>query len=137
MLFAYCLMYFSSNAYKMGQESQWSAQEMVTNIKDYLVIVCQKLSHCYHHQVYSINMENLKPFTLHIKMTTEIIGIRMVHTRKSTSNTKRATDAVPVSAFGKIMIPPLVFKGKPGGRIEDYKFHPFTSTCLDDCQENA
>ena len=77
------------------------------------------------------------PFTYNAKRTLELIGKRTVHVRKSTGDTKRATCAMTITASGKILKPLLIFKGKPGGRIEAREFPHFPSQLLYACQDNA
>jgi hypothetical protein len=77
------------------------------------------------------------PFTFNAKRTLELIGVHTVHIRKSTSDTKRVTCALTVSASGRILTPLLVVKGTPGGRIEKREFSTFPNDVLYACQANA
>ena len=47
-----------------------------------------------------------------------LAGARTINGRTSTSQTIRATVAVTVTASGEMLQPLVIFKGKPGGRIE-------------------
>jgi hypothetical protein len=57
-------------------------------------------------------------FSMSSKKTLELIGTKTIHIRTSTNDTKRVTVAVTIAADGTILPSTLVFKGKPGGRIE-------------------
>jgi hypothetical protein len=77
------------------------------------------------------------PFTYNAQKTLEVVGRRTVHVRKSTCDTKRATFAMTITASGKVLNPMLIFKGKPGGKIEKLEFPTFPSKVLYACQDNA
>ena len=77
------------------------------------------------------------PFSYDPKSTLELIGRRTVHVRKSTSDTKRATLALTVTASGKSLIPLIVFKGKPNGRIVTREFPTYPQGLEYACQDNA
>ena len=66
-----------------------------------------------------LNMDQtLIPFSLHGKWILCSYGTHTVDIHKSTGNTRYATHAVKVTAFGKMFPPFLMFKGRPGGQIE-------------------
>ena len=71
------------------------------------------------------------------KSTLELIGRRTVHVRKSTSDTKRATLALTVTASGKALIPLIVFKGKPNGQIVTREFPMYPEGLEYACQDNT
>ena len=77
------------------------------------------------------------PFTYDSKKTLELVGKKTVHIRKSTNDTKRATFAMTVTASGKSLQPVVVFKGKPGGRIDKREFPTYPRSMIYACQENA
>ena len=52
------------------------------------------------------------------KTMLELAGLKTVHMLSSTSDTKRATVAVTVTASGHQLPLTVIFKGEPGGRIE-------------------
>jgi hypothetical protein len=54
--------------------------------------------------------------------TLEIVGRKTIHVRKSTSDTKRATVAVTITASGIILPAVVVFKGTRNGRIATDEF---------------
>jgi hypothetical protein len=64
-------------------------------------------------------------------------GARTVNGRTSTSQTIRATVAVTVTASGELLEPLIVFKGKPGGRIESREFATYPPGAVYACQDAA
>jgi hypothetical protein len=77
------------------------------------------------------------PFSFQSNKTLEKAGIKTVHIRKSTSDTKRVTCALTVTASGRILTPFLIFKGSPKGRIVKKELPNFNKECIYACQENA
>lgn len=69
--------------------------------------------------------------------TLEIVGRKTVHVRKSTTDTKRATVAVAITASGIILPSVVVFKGQPNGRIAKEEIPTFTKDHFYACQKNA
>ncbi len=68
---------------------------------------------------YILNMDQTPVFfSMESKTTLDLAGLKTIHMRSSTSDTKRATAAVTVTASGHQLPLTDVFKGKPGGRIE-------------------
>ena len=119
-------------------ESQKDLRETVSDAKDFLNCQRPKLSEPCRHQDYVLNMDQTPvPFTFNSNKTLEVVGARTVNVRKSTSDTKRATFAMTVSASGKVLKPMLVYKGKSGGRIEKRKFPLFPKDIVYACQDNA
>jgi hypothetical protein len=70
-------------------------------------------------------------------MTLEVKGARTVHSRASTTETKRVTLAATVTASGKMLSPFLIFKGKPQGRIALREFGTYPDAGKYACQEKA
>jgi len=65
-----------------------------------------------------LNMDQTPiPFTFHAKRTWETKGVRTVHVRGSTSETKRATLAATVTMSGEHLPPFLIFQGAQNGNI--------------------
>jgi len=69
--------------------------------------------------------------------TLEIVGRKTIHVRKSTSDTKRATVAVTITASGRILPAVVVFKGKRNGRIATDEFGTYPNEHFYACQKNA
>jgi hypothetical protein len=105
-------------------ESQKDPRAIAAEALDFVTSIRPQLTQPCCHQDFILNMDQTPvPFTFNSKMTLEVLGRRTVHVRKSTNDTKRATYAMTVTASGKALVTPLlVFKGKPGGRIEMREF---------------
>ena len=99
-------------------ESQHDPCETATEALDYMQHVRVKLAQPNRPADYIINMDQTPiPFTFNSKRTLEMVGKKMVHIRKSTNDTKRATLALTVTASGKMIQTMLIFKGTANGRI--------------------
>ena len=73
-----------------------------------------------------INMDQTPVFFSMLPRTTlEAVGARTVNVRVCKNASARITAAVSVTASGDMLSPFLVFKGKPGGRIEKREFPTF------------
>ncbi len=66
-----------------------------------------------------------------------LLGERTINGRTSTSQTLRATVAVTVTASGEMLKPLVVFKGKPGARIETREFPTYPRDNVYACQHSA
>ena len=107
-------------------ESQKDSRVTVAETLDFLECQRPRLIEPTIDQDYLINMNQTPvPFTFNSKKTLEIFGMKTINVRKSTNDTKRATFAMTVTVSGKVLKPLLVFKGKPGGRIENVSFHSY------------
>ena len=80
----------------------------------------------------------------HLLLTILLLGIahcstgaRTVNGRTSTSQTIRATVAATVTASGEMLKPLVVFKGKPGARIETREFPTYPADNAYACQQTA
>jgi len=73
-------------------------------------------------------------FSMSSKKTYELIGKKTIHIRTSTSDTKRVTT---IAADGTVLPSTLVFKGKPGGRIEKKELSTYPNGHFYKCQDNA
>jgi len=125
--------------YRMAtHESQRDPREVEVEAKDFIANIRDKLNQTCRHQDFILNMDQMPiPFSYNRKKTLEVVGQRTIHVRKSTSDTKRATFAMTVTASGKVLQPVLVFKGKPKGRIVQKELTNFPKDILYQCQENA
>jgi len=66
----------------------------------------------YRDQDFIINMDQSPiPFNFERQRILKVAGARTVCIRKSTSDTKRATLAITITASGRMLTPVLVFKG--------------------------
>ena len=103
--------------------AQKAPSESMGEARDYMEVTRPKMLEPCRHQDYVLNMDQTPvPFSYDPKSTLELIGRRTVHVWKSTSVTKRATLALTETASGKALIPLIVFKGKPNGRIVTCEF---------------
>ena len=126
--------------HRMGtHESQRSPSETASEAQDFMTAVVRpKLAQPCRDTAFIINMDQTPvPFTYNASKTLELIGRRTVHVRKSTNDTKRATFAMTVTASGKVLTPLVVFKGKPGGRIDQREFSTYPNEMMYACQDNA
>ena len=79
---------------------------------DFVRVTREKLQMSWRDEDYIINMDQTPvPFSYDPQKTTEVVGRRKIHIRKSTCDTKRATYALTVTASGKMITPLFVFKG--------------------------
>ena len=69
--------------------------------------------------------------------TLNVKGLKTVNGQTSLSSTMRVTVAVTVAASGKFLKPRIVFKGKPGDRIERNEFPTFPDSKFYACQDRA
>ena len=99
---------------------------------------CPKLTGPEQHQDYIINMDQTPvPFTYNAKSTLDVVGVRIIHICKLTSDTKCATCALMVTASGKLLTPMIIFKGKPNEQIVKHEFPEYPEGCVYSCQDNA
>ena len=118
--------------------AQKAPSESMGEAHDYMEVTRPKMLEPCHHQDYVLNMNQTPvPFGYDPKSTLELIGRRTVHVRKSTSDTKRATLALTVTASGKALIPLIVFKRKPNGRIVTCEFPTYPEGLEYACQDNT
>ena len=74
---------------------------------------------------------------MNAKRTLDVVGVKTVHIRTSTNDTKRAMVAVTITGLGLVLPSMVVFKGKPNGCIEKTEFADYPTTKQCQCQENA
>ena len=99
--------------HRMGTHlSQHQPSEMEEIVTDFVCVTCEKLQMSCRGKAYIINMDQTPvPFSYDQK-NIEVVRQRTIHIRKSTSDTKRATCALTVTASGKMITHLFVFKGK-------------------------
>ena len=76
-------------------------------------------------------------FSYHRSRTLAKRGIKTVHLRKSTSDTRRATCALTCTAAGDFLCPMLIYKGKVTGLIARREFQRHDPTSIYACQAAA
>jgi hypothetical protein len=67
-------------------------------------------------------------FMMNAKRMLEVVGVKAVHVRTSTNNTKCATVAVTITSSGFLLLSMVVFKGKPNGHIAKAEFGGYPKT---------
>jgi len=84
------------------------------------------------------NMDQMPPhFSYQSSRTLEKRGKRTINVRKSSSQTKRATAALTVTAAGVFLTPMIIFKGKPDGLIACRELPTLDPTSIYACQDTA
>ena len=76
-------------------------------------------------------------FSYHHNKTLPKRGIKTVHVRKSTSDTRQATCALTCTAAGKFLSPMMIYKGKTKGHIAMREFQHHDPSSLYACQDAA
>lgn len=128
-----------SLVYRMGtHESQRHPEEVAEEATDFMVEMRKLVfgPHC--DPRFIINMDQTPVyFSMNEKSTLDLVGNKTIHVRKSTSDTKRATVAVTITASGKILPAVVIFKGQPKGRIATEEFPTYPNAHFYACQKNA
>ena len=89
-------------------------------------------------QCFIINMDQTPVFfDMTSGRTLETAGNRTVNGQTGTSSTMRVTVAVTVTANGEMLKPMIIFKGKPGGRIQQREFPSYRNESIYACQDRA
>ena len=82
-----------------------------------------------------LNMDQTPiPFLYHNKRTWEEKGVKTVHSRASTTDTKRATLAATVTMSGEVLLLLLIFKG---AKMKKNKLPTLPPVCLYAVQKKA
>jgi len=76
-------------------------------------------------------------FSYQSSRTIEKRGKKTINVRKSSSQTKRATAALTVTAAGDFLSPVIIIKGKPNGRIVERELPTLDPTSIYACQDAA
>ena len=76
-------------------------------------------------------------FSYQSSRTIEKRGKKTINVRKSSSQTKRATAALTVTAAGDFLTPMIIFKGKPDGLIARRELPTLDPTSIYACQDAA
>jgi DDE superfamily endonuclease len=125
-------------------ESQRCGADELAEAREWMAVVRPKVLGPRRHPEYILNMDQTPVFfSMLRKKTLNIKGAKTVHVRKSTSDTKRITVAVTITAAGTILTPLMIFKGtagvimkKKGGDIEN-EFPTYNPQGLYACQAKA
>ena len=85
-----------------------------------------------------LNMDQTPVYiSMNAKRTLEVVGVKTVHVRTSTHDTKRATVAVTITGAGSVLPSMVIFKGKSNGRIARKEFRDYPTIHHYRCQDNA
>ena len=130
-----------SLVYRMGtHETQRRPEEVATEASEYMNLIRALLVGPHRDKRFVINMDQTPTyFSMSKKRTLEVLGVKTVHIRTSTNDTKRATVAVTITADGTLLPSMIVFKGEPKGRIATTELPTYTTTTRHHyrCQKNA
>ena len=128
-----------SLVYRMGtHESQRKPDEVAAEASDYMAVMRRLVDGPHRDRRFILNMDQTPVFfTMNAKRTLEVVGVRTVHIRTSTNDTKRATVAVTITSSGLLLPSMVVFKGKADGRIAKTEFGDYPTTHQWRCQDNA
>jgi hypothetical protein len=88
--------------------------------------------HCNWRWIFNIDQMPLY-FSYHSSKTYEKYGTKAIHVRKTSNGTKRVTGVFTITAAGDFLMPVIIFKGKPGGKIEKKELPKFDPSCLPGC----
>jgi hypothetical protein len=116
--------------YCMGtHQTQRKPKEVAAEALDYMNLICALLLGPHRERRFILNMDQTPVyFCMTRKKTLEVVGVKTVHIRTSTSNTKRATVAVTIATDGTVHPSTIVFKGKPDGWIARKEFSTYPTT---------
>jgi hypothetical protein len=92
--------------------------------------------HCDMRWIFNMDQTPLH-FLYQSSRTIEKRGKKTINVRKSSSQTKRATAALTVTAAGDFLSPMIIFKGKPNGRIVERELPMLDPTPIYACQDAA
>ena len=125
--------------YRMGtHESQRAPDEVAEEATEYMTAARKLVLGGHRDRRFIMNMDQTPVyFSMAPKKTLAKKGEKTVHIRTSTSDTKRATVAVTICADGTVLPSVVIFKGKPGGRIEKTEFATFPPNHQYHCQAAA
>ena len=128
-----------SLVYRLGtHETQRKPDEVAQEASEYMNLMCPFLEGPHRDRRFILNMDQTPVyFNMTPKKTLETIGVKTVHIRTSTNDTKRATVAVTIAGDGTVLPSTVIFKGKAEGRIARSEFSTYPTTHHYQCQDNA
>jgi hypothetical protein len=105
-------------------------KDTAAEASDYMKLMHPLLKGPHHNRRFILNMDQTPVyFCMTWKKTLEVIGIKTVHIRMSTNDTKRATVAVTIARDGAILPSTIIFKRV--WHIPDNPPLPMPGQCLD------
>ena len=91
---------------------------MYAQALDFLVATCRLFVGPHRNKWYIWNMDQTPLwFSYYCSKTLAKQGTKMIHVRKTSSDTKRVTAVLTVLGAGEWLKPIIIFKGQPRGRI--------------------
>ena len=112
--------------------------EVYAQALDFVATTCLLLVGPHRDKRYIWNMDQTPlRFSYHHSKTLSKRGTKTIHVRKTSSDTKRATAALTVSAAGEWLKPMIIFKGQPRGRIARKELKTFDPSAFYACQKAA
>ena len=132
-------LHTNSLVYRMGtHETQRKPDEVALEAAEYMNLMRPFLEGPNHDRRFILNMDQTPVyFTMTSKRTLDVVGVKTVHIRMSTNDSKPATVAVTIAADGTVLPCTIVFKGKQDGRIARKEFSTYPTTHHYQCQDNA
>ena len=136
---AWRFMRAHSLVYRMGTHvSQRKPEEVAAEASDYMDVIRRIVVGPHRDPRFILNMDQTPVyFSMNAKRTLEVVGVKTVHVRTSTHDTKRATVAVTITGAGLVLPSMVIFKGKSNGRIARKEFHDYPTIHHYRCQDNA
>ncbi len=103
----------NSLVYCMGtHETKRKPEDVATEAVDYMNLMCPLLTGHHHDRHFILNMDQMPVyFCMMRKKTLDVIGMKTVHIRTSTNDTKRAMVAVTIASDGAVLPSTTIFKG--------------------------
>jgi hypothetical protein len=103
-----------SLVYRMGtHETQRRPEDVAAEASEYMNLIRLLLVGAHRDIRFILNMDQTPCyFAMTWKRTLEVVGVKTVHIRTSTNDTKRATVAVTIAGDGTVLPSMVVFKGQ-------------------------
>ena len=116
--------------------AQRDPKEMESAAQEFMSLMRHKVANMNPDHVLNMDQTPI-PFSYHNKQTWEEKGVKTIHSRASTTDTKIATLAATVTMSGEVLLPLLIFKGAKNGRIEKNELPTLPPVCLYAVQKKA
>jgi hypothetical protein len=95
-------------------------QEVYQEAQEFLDFSCPILHGLHRNRRWIFHMDQTPLYySYHSSKTYEKHGTKTIHVRKMSNGIKRATGVFTITAAGDFLTPMIIFKGKPGGMIEN------------------
>ena len=119
-------------------ECQRPPEQLRREALDFIEYARPKIVGPNRHPAFVMNMDQTPIFfDMSSGRTLNTSGERTVNGRTTSSSTLRVTVSVTATASGELLQPMIIFKGKPGARIETREFPTYPIENLYACQERA